>query len=247
MVRAALCLPLFALLIPWAAHATGVCEGTGTRYQAPTLFAESSELFAVPATASWCEERQNEGSIEEVRGTVTYTELRDVRGRVVTSLSEATGKDRIELAKIVGSAEWLAPGMTATWLKDKGFAPIQATGPVARENCAVHATWKAAPKEQINGFPAARLGVELRAGKKVVHRLQLGLAAETRKGSERVVAHFFKTKRMVALFTLLPTCEGPPPGYFGPDDPGSCYDVDVLGMWVVDAGKGDLARCFARK
>jgi len=37
------------------------------------------------------------------------------------------------------------------------------------------------------------------------------------------------------------------PGYFGPDAPGSCYEVDTVETWVIDASNGALARCFPRK
>ena len=238
-------LGLLLLMLPAAGYATGICEDTGTTYGAPTLFSEALEAFAVPATLAWCEERQDEGSIDEVRGTIAYTELRDVRGNVLGALSAVTGDDAKRLEEVVGVFEAVPAAQLATALAAHGFAPIVARGPT-KNRCTIKGAWKATPGQQDNGFPAAELAVEVRAGKRRLLRREVGVVAEARRGDEVVVAHVRATQRKIALFTLRPTCSGPPPGYFGPDDGGSCYQIDDVQVTLLDASAGPLARCFAK-
>ncbi|HWO17306.1 MAG TPA: hypothetical protein VNO30_00965 [Kofleriaceae bacterium] len=51
---------------------------------------------------------------------------------------------------------------------------------------------------------------------------------------------------MIAVWLRQPGCAGPPPGYFGPNDPGTCYPDDKIEVPILDAKKlPALASCFA--
>lgn len=243
MARSTYLLSLVGVLLPSVAAATGICENTGTTYGKPTLFAEATETFAVPATLAWCDEKDNGGSIEEVRGTIAYVELRDVNNNAVGLISSAKGKDAKRLEDSVGEFDKVVAGKLDAELKKRGYVAINAKSP-AKAACRAQATFKKAPKDTVNGFPAERMYIEVRAGKKSMLRKELGLSAQQRQESGVVLAHFYTTKKAVALFTLLPTCSGPPPGYFGPDDVGDCYEDDTITTSLIDGSKGDLARCF---
>ncbi|MDX2092296.1 MAG: hypothetical protein SFX73_30815 [Kofleriaceae bacterium] len=244
MTRRTYVLPMLGLLVPSIASATGICEDTGTTYGTPTQFAEATNTFAVPATLTWCEETQDGGTIDELRGTIAYTELRDVNDDVVAVLSEAQGQDLVRLQSKVSNVEEVPTGKLGAELARRGYVALVAKSP-SKAACRVRATWKKAPKgEKVDGFPAERMFFEVRAGKKSVQTKEIGLSAKERHAAGVVVAHFYTTKKAVALLTLLPTCAGPPPGYFGPDDGGSCYNVDTIKASMIDGSKGALARCF---
>jgi len=237
-------LGLVAVLVPAAAHASGVCENTGTTYGVPTLFAEATEAFAVPATLAWCEERDRGGVLDEVRGTIAFTELRDVHGKVLGVLSAARGKDAKRLEAAVGAFDKVATGKLASTLKARGYARIVPQGRTRAARCTVRAAWTSTRGTYHDGFPAGLLAVEVWAGKQRALRYEVGPAAEARRGDEKIVAHFLARRGAIALFVRRPTCAGPPPGYFGPDDPGDCYAVDEVSTTLLDAKTGDLARCF---
>jgi hypothetical protein len=47
------------------------------------------------------------------------------------------------------------------------------------------------------------------------------------------------------VFVRVPQCSGPPPGYFGKDDPGTCYRDDFAFTTALDVpGHPALAPCF---
>jgi hypothetical protein len=49
----------------------------------------------------------------------------------------------------------------------------------------------------------------------------------------------------VAVFAIVPSCAGPPPGYFGPDDGGECYRVNTPVAMLFDVKTlPSLAACF---
>ena len=68
---------------------------------------------------------------------------------------------------------------------------------------------------------------------KQIKRVSLGPIAQRRKADVVSVAHVDGAKLVV--WTLVPTCAGPPPGYFGADDGGDCYPVDTPVIRVLDA------------
>jgi hypothetical protein len=243
MARSTYLLPLLGVLLPSVASATGICENTGTTYGKPTMFAEATETFAIPATLAWCDEKEVGFGIEEERGTISYVELRDVSDKVVGVISSATGKNAKRLEEKVGTFTKVGAGKLDAELKKRGFVRLNAKSP-AKQACRAQATFQKARKDKVNGFPAERMFLEVRAGTQRMLRNELGLSAAARHDKGVVIAHFYTTKKAVALFTLVPACGGPPPGYFGPDDAGDCYAIDDIKTSVIDASTGDLARCF---
>ena len=47
--------------------------------------------------------------------------------------------------------------------------------------------------------------------------------------------HWLAADRSVVVFSLVPTCAGPPPGYFGAGDAGLCYRIDTPDVRVIPA------------
>jgi hypothetical protein len=60
-----------------------------------------------------------------------------------------------------------------------------------------------------------------------------------------VRAQWLPKRSAVAVWAIIPSCSGPPPGYFGPDDAGDCYEVDSVALTMVEvASTPALAACF---
>jgi hypothetical protein len=232
---------LVTALASRSAHAIGLCEDTPRRYQPPRLFSEATKTFAISATLAWCEEHE----MDEVRGQIAFVELRDLDGKAVGFLSSARGQDAKRLTDVVGTFEAIPAKRLAQTLKQRGYVPLVASSIGASARCTVRAVWTKAPGEDVNGFPASKLALEVRAGtKRLIHR-DVGLAARQRQGAEALRAHFLPKRAGVAVWINLPGCEGPPPGRFGPDDAGSCYELNEPRVMFLDAAKEpELAACF---
>lgn len=225
-----------------SAHAIGLCENTPRHYDPPRLYSEAAQAFAIAGTQEWCEEQQDAGG--EVRGKVAFVELRDLTGKVIGLLSSARGPDASRMTDLVGAFEEVTAARLAATLKQRGYLPLQATSP--RSRCTVRTTWSAAPKESVNGYPAAKLSLDVLAGAKRIARIDLGLGARDRKGAAAARGQFLPKRSSLAVWASVPTCEGPPPGYFGPDDRGVCYPVDGTRLMVLDATTTPaIAACFA--
>ncbi len=240
-MRLAVCL---VLLVARTAAATGVCENLARHYDPPRLYSETEDAFAVFASQDWCDEVERGGSLEEVRGKVHFVELRDTKGTVLGILSSARGTDAQRVTDLVGAFDPVPPAKIAGTLKARGFLPLTSTGPKP-PRCSVRTAWRAAPKDNVNGFPAAKLALEVLAGSKRVTRVELGLAARDRKPAAMVRAQWLPKRKAVAVWAILPSCAGPPPGSFGADDPGACYDVDNVALTLIEAtSTPELAACF---
>ncbi len=233
-MRALVCVLVLAAR---TAGATGVCENLARHYDPPKLFSEAENAFAVFGSQDWCDEIDRGQGLEEVRGTVHFVELRDTAGNVVGIFSGARGKDAERVTDLVGAFEPAPPAKLAGTLRKRGYVPLVKAG-----RCSVRTAWSAAPKEQVNGFPAARLSLDVLAGSKRLTRVDLGLAARDRKSAAIVRAQWLPKKKAVALWAIVPSCSGPPPGYFGPDDAGQCYPIDSAAITVVDSAA--IGACF---
>jgi hypothetical protein len=198
------------LMLARAAGAIGMCEDVAIHYRAPTLFSESDNAFAVPATQDWCETT----ATDEKRGTIELVELRGLDGKIVAVLSTAKGADAAHLTAAVGS--FVAVPDVARALAQRGYAPL-----VASTQCKASLTWSKAPDR--DPWPPIAMGLAISGGSK----LALGIASVARKGDALVRTHLFPKRHAIAVWALLPTCAGPPPGYFGSDDAGSCYPIDT--------------------
>ena len=240
-MRLAVCVLMLAAR---TAAATGVCENTPRHYDPPRLYSETEDAFAVFASQDWCDEVVSGGTIDEVRGKVHFVELRDIRGTVLAILSSARGKDAQRVTDLIGAFDPVSPAKLAGTLKARGYLPLMSTGPKPRR-CSVRTAWRPAPKETVNGFPAATLSLEVLAGGKRLTRVELGLAARDRKPAAVVRAQWLPKRSGVAVWAIVPSCAGPPPGYFGADDAGDCYQVDNVALMVIDAtATPELAACF---
>jgi hypothetical protein len=235
---------LVVILFARSAAATGVCENLPRHYDPPRLYSEAEDAFAVFASQDWCDEVERGGALDEVRGKVHFVELRDTRGTVLGILSSARGKDAQRVTDLIGVFEPVSPAKLPGVLKARGYLPLTSSGPKPRR-CSVRTAWRAAPKETVNGFPAATLSVEVLAGGKRVTRVELGLAARDRKPAAIVRAQWLPKRSAVAVWAIVPSCSGPPPGYFGADDPGSCYEVDSVALTVIEAtATPEIVACF---
>lgn len=229
-------------LAPRTAEAIGRCENTPRTYEPPRLFSEQEQAFAVSATQAWCEERDE---MNEDRGEIAFVELRDLNGDVVGILSSARGKDAQRLERLVRAFEPVAAGKLDGVLEARGFAPLAATSR-GKTRCEVLTATSPAPKETVNGFPAARVFVDVHGGGKRLARVDAGLAAQQREYELVALGHAMAKRPVIAVWMRRPSCSGPPPGYFGPDDGGSCYPDDEIQILLFDAGKTPaLAPCFA--
>jgi hypothetical protein len=225
---------------PRLAHATGLCENTPRHYDPPRLYAETADAFAIFGSQAWCED---DGNGKEIRGKVAFVELRDLQGAVIGILSSATGDDALRVTNLVGTFESVSGPRLAGTLKQRGYLPLTPTSP--RGRCSVRTAWSPAPKERVNGFPAAKLALDVLAGSKRIARVDLGLGARDRKGAAAARAHWVPKRSGVAVWISVPSCEGPPPGYSGPDDAGECYPVDGSRLVFLDTqATPALAACF---
>jgi hypothetical protein len=220
------------------AHAIGLCEDVETRFDAPELFDEATRSFAIPASQGWCDELQDGGSLGEKRGTVPFVQLRGAHG-VLGVLSTASGADADRLKAAAGTFEAVAFGKLHATLLKRGFAPLAG----ALKGCKITTAWT--DVAAAGGWRSATLQLEVvRAGKPVL-RKPLGQGSIARKGDQVVRAHVLADRSGIAVFAIVPSCEGPPPGYFGPDDGGQCYRVDTPVVLMIDAkSEPALAGCL---
>jgi hypothetical protein len=207
---------VFLLLVMLAAtaHATGPCENTERHYGKPIAFSETDQAFAVPGVQPWCDVVEDGDTYDEKRGEIRFTELRDVKNNVLAVLTES--KDKHSELEHVASVK--------AELAKRGYKPLVAG------KCTVSAAFDKA--QDLDGWPARALTLVVKAGKTLVTRVPLTRVAKQRAGDVVNVRHV--TRKQLVVWTLVPTCAGPPPGYFGPDDGGECYPVDMPVVSVVD-------------
>src|SRR5262249_14508072 len=161
------------VLTAGAARATGACEDTEIRYFPPSRFSSATHQFAFEGTSAWCEEKDDSSVVEEVRGTISFVEIRDAAGKVVTRLSGARGRDVGRVGGAVGPFEEIAAGKVASTLASRGFVPLAAAVHSPAGDCRVRTRF-AAQKEKQNGFPAGNVVVEVRAGKRTLLARDVG-------------------------------------------------------------------------
>lgn len=227
-----------ALAAAGTAHATGVCENTETHYDPPELFDESTRSFAIPGSQPWCDEQQDGGSLDEQRGTVSFVELRDVADKVLGRLSTASGADARHLKASAGDFDAIAFGKLHATLLARGYQPL-----VAPAKCRLATEWT--DVESAGGWRGATLQLDVTSGGKPIAHTVLGKGSIARRGDQLVRAHVLAKQSAIAVFAIVPSCAGPPPGYFGPSDGGDCYRVDTPVVLLLDAKTTPaLAACF---
>jgi hypothetical protein len=221
------------------AHATGVCENTSAHYDPPELFDEGTQSFAIPALQPWCEEVQSGGAIDEKRGSVSFVELRDVHDKVLGILSTATGDDAGHLKAAVGAFEAVPLGKLHSTLLKRGYVPVVSKA----KGCKLTTVWTDVGKS--GGWRGATLQLDLENAGKRLLRMKLGTGSIARRGDQIVRGHVIAKQPAIAIFAIVPACAGPPPGYFGPDDTGDCYQVDtpvVMMIYRVPRREVDTSR-----
>jgi hypothetical protein len=233
------------LLPAGAARATGACENTEIRYFPPSRFSPAAHQFAFEGTSDWCEEKDDGSVVEEVRGTISFVEIRDAAGKVVTRLSGVRGRNAGRLRDAVGPFEEIAAPKVASTLASRGFVPLAATARSPAGDCRVRTRY-AAQKEKQNGFPAGSVVVEVRAGKRTLLARDVGVAARELRVDIAVRAQFLPAERAVAVWVRVPQCTGgPPPGYWGEGSPGECYHADTIAIALLTAvDQPELEACL---
>jgi hypothetical protein len=206
-----------------AAHAEGLCENTPLRFDPPTMFDAKTQSFAIPASQAWCDVTEDN---QEKRGTVAFVQLRDVHDKVLANVSGATGADATHLQAAIGAFEKLS-GLHAALVK-RGYAPLD--GKLAK--CTVKTKWTGVTAGD-RGWQDGTVVLELARGGKQLQQVTLGAGTAQRRGDQQVRTHAIGTQ--LAVFATVPSCDGPPPGYFSAGDAGDCYQKDQVSVRLIDA------------
>ena len=135
---------------------------------------------------------------------------------VIGRLSTATGDDAEHLRKFAGDFEYVALGKLHKTLLARGYKPL-----ATKTKCTLKLAWTDVAKS--GGWHDANL--QLDVGRVRPTRLLLGTGSIERRGDQWLRIHVMKSS--IAIFAIVPSCAGPPPGYFGADDGGDCYKVDT--------------------
>jgi hypothetical protein len=222
-----------------AADATGLCENVAPRYDPPELFDEATQSFAIPVSEPWCEQVQDGDTYNEKRESMSFVELRDVHNKVLGVLSTATGSDADHLKTAIGAFEAVPFGKLHATLLKRGYKPLGSNA----KGCKLTTAWTNV--DNGGGWRGATLQLDVENRGKRALRIQLGKGSIARRGDQIVRAQFLAKQSAIALFAIIPSCAGPPPGYFGPDDGGDCYHVDTPIVMLLDAKNTPaLAACF---
>lgn len=229
----ALAAALAVVLAPGAAGATGLCENTTSTWKLAAV-SEQARQALVEGEVEWCEEKDD----EEVRGTVRVAQLRTFDGKIVRWYADPVKRadDRL-------GAKGVRPLNELDAVRSKGaFRPIAELRTGAGGRCSSRVV--VGETNDGGAEEMAPVTLELLIDGKKRTELSLGDAVATEEGKQ-AEALFLPTARLVLVWWSLPTCEGgPPPGYFGEDDPGECYTAWKTGFETI-AGDGVLAGCFA--
>ena len=228
------------VLLARSAYATGLCENTPPSYDPPEMFDEKTESFAIPVTQPWCDVVTEGDAMYEVRGNVKYVELRDTSNGIIGRVSTATGADADHLRERVGDFEYIPYGKLHATLVKRGYAPV-----VAPEKCKVTGAWTDVEPPKSRDWRGATLQLDVLAGGKRLQRRRLGDGSIERRGDQVIRGHVRAKSSAIAVFATIPSCAGPPPGYFGPDDGGDCYrNNEPLVMQLEVKSAPTLAPCF---
>lgn len=243
--RALFCGVLASLSVAGVAQATGICENNPRRYRTEVSYSPQEGRVATAATQAWCEEKERDGVLSEQRGTVPFVEIRDRKGTVIERLSGATGAQAARLKEYVGDVTSLSDAALVQQLRSRGFVPLPERAVSPSGACSVRSSWKKSDTRQ-NGFPAGQVSVDVLAGHTRLASIEVDvLAAHKRRTEVALRAMFLPSERALLLWLRLPQCEGPPPGYFGKGDPGTCYPIEQLVLKLLSvADQPALSACF---
>jgi len=244
--RILVCGLLASLLSSGVAQATGICENNPRRYHTEVSYSPQEGRVATVATQAWCEEKEKNGVLGEQRGTVQFVEIRDRKGTVLEYLSSASGAQAARLKEYVSDVKLLPQEALLQDLRSRGFVPLPERAVSPSGTCSVRSTWQKSDNRQ-NDFPAGLVSIEVMAGQARLARIELDdLAAQGRRTEVALRAMFLPSERALLVWLRLPRCAGPPPGYFGKGDPGTCYPKDLMVIKLLsEREQPALSACFA--
>lgn len=251
-LRAVLSVCTVSLLMSMAlrdAGATGLCENNPKRYSFLAI-SESQGAVALTVQHAWCEETQDAmGMLGERRGTVTYVELWDLAtGDMLERLASPRNTGQGERIRNVAGEFTAVPKSTkiTAVLASRGFTTSPQRNKSLNKRCITRASTSAAEaSDDSGGFPALAVSVQVLAGKQRLLEHRFTTVARLRKRDLSMVSVFLPARKALAVWARSPMCDGPPPGYFGDGDAGTCYkrDEPVFLLLPLDAHPA-LAPCF---
>jgi hypothetical protein len=193
-------------------------------------------------SAAWCDETDDGVK----RGTLSYVEIRDLGDRVIARLSSQRGAADEPIGELKKLVRYVPRERLARELERRGFPRAGAAPGAAAERCVARAV--RGGRTAMDGFPATRVSLAVMQGQRELLRRRLGAAAAQRRAELEVRSHLLVEERALAVWIRLPACEGPPPGYFGPKDRGTCHKLDKVRVQLLAARKHpQLASCFAAR
>jgi len=225
-----------------SAHAVGACENTPITYELVGMSAATGQVL-VKGEQEYCDVDDSGGSIEEDRGSVPFFQVRDLGGKGKTTWflrrNSVTTRARFSSGTL--------PRKTKSFKalrklrKKRSFTPAAKLAKAPSGACSVKV--EGADEPEVDGeFPETVVTVSVHAKGKRIWSENLGAAAIA--AGPRVLSMWSKTRKSLVLWADLPSCSGPPPGYFE-GDAGDCYPEHE--PYVVERPLADnptLAVCF---
>ena len=242
------------LMLPGRAEAIGLCEDVQSTSRLVEVDAASS-TFLLEGQHGWCSGDDDTYTPDDggdpvsvamgEQGEVPYVEIVDETRSRVAILRLAEGQDWLK-AWISGAGDLLEDAgdrqALATYRGKHAFAPVARFQKSPRGRCGVRIREGAASEDE-GGFPANAFTLEVRAGKQVLLRAEF--EALQRLSAQPI---FLPARRTLFVWREAVECSdgGPPPGYFGEDDPGDCYELTDVELHKFTLGSHPaLAQCFA--
>ncbi len=237
-------------LLPSLAHAIGDCEGEGARLQ-PAGYSLAGKALVFTGTVEYCAQAKGGAKKLSVPVKVVMGLGGGVRGRyVLPEKGKATAAELSSAETHLGGA----PKGPAEWAKEeKALGKLETAGlfnetktKLTSPNgaCTVEIpTTK--PARGSDGFDKTKLTVLVKAGEAKL--LSRGLGWTTPNGPLGAVIFDAETGALTVAWVVTVCNGGPPPGTFGPDDGGDCYEHDKPSVLTFSGAKvkKDLAPCFA--
>ncbi|MCA9665075.1 MAG: hypothetical protein KC503_05785 [Myxococcales bacterium] len=232
-------------IIPTVASATDICEDTPITYSARAVSA-SAGLLLVDGLMAWCTKTGSTPPGEK-RGKLRFAAVRSLGG--VTRawfVDRTTARLRAEFRRRLRARAQRPLASLAAYKKRLGFQPL-ARFRVSPRGCYARVD-KVADKAKAGSFASStiRLLVFARGErKKPLLARRLGHADD--EAGHSVLTAFVSKRDGVVAWVDLGRCAGPPPGYFGSEDPGTCYKTHaprLLRLGTTVGSRLALARCF---
>lgn len=230
----ALATALTMSMVTGSAHAIGLCEGLETTYTLEAVD-EAAGLLLVRGTTETCSETD---SGDEKRATLSFAQLVGLDGKVhrtfgkrrhARALADQLGVAKVEPTKLLKDLQ-----------SKKTMVPARARSGPGASPCTTRVARKRAGKR--DGFPQVDVTVTIGAGKPLK---TVALGAAAKDAGQQVTTLFLPKRRAVAIWSVTGSCSGPPPGYFGEEDEGTCQAELAMRVRLLSVVKGGpLEACF---